>query len=104
MSDDLELCGRCMGSGYGGHPDSGVLCADCNGSGGVRADLCADPALLAEAVEVIRRVSNCLNHAFAAGTEERENGSTRRQAKAMEHVEALRADARAFIAKLENRK
>lgn len=68
-----------------------------------RADLCADPALLAEAVEVLRRVSSCLNHAFAAGTEERENGSARRQAKAMEHVEALRADARAFLAKLENR-
>jgi len=31
----LETCGKCMGSGYGGHPDSGQLCADCNGSGGV---------------------------------------------------------------------
>lgn len=30
-----ETCGKCMGSGYGGHPDSGQLCADCNGSGGV---------------------------------------------------------------------
>ena len=30
----LETCGKCMGSGYGGHPDSGQLCADCNGSGG----------------------------------------------------------------------
>ena len=32
---DLETCGKCMGSGYSGHPDSGHPCADCNGSGGV---------------------------------------------------------------------
>jgi len=32
---DIETCGKCMGSGYGGHPDSGVLCSDCNGTGGV---------------------------------------------------------------------
>jgi hypothetical protein len=32
---DLEMCGKCMGSGYGGHPDSGALCVDCNGTGGV---------------------------------------------------------------------
>ena len=31
----METCGRCMGSGYGGHPDSGAVCADCNGSGGI---------------------------------------------------------------------
>lgn len=30
-----EMCGKCMGSGYGGHPDSGVLCPDCNGTGGI---------------------------------------------------------------------
>jgi DnaJ-class molecular chaperone len=34
---DLETCGKCMGSGYGGHPDSGALCSDCNGTGGVSA-------------------------------------------------------------------
>ena len=34
---DLETCGKCMGSGYGGHPDSGALCSDCNGTGGVFA-------------------------------------------------------------------
>lgn len=34
---NLETCGRCMGSGYDGHPDSGALCIDCNGSGGVAA-------------------------------------------------------------------
>jgi len=33
--DALEMCGTCMGSGYGGHPDSGALCADCAGSGGM---------------------------------------------------------------------
>ena len=32
---ELETCGTCMGSGYGGHPDSGVLCPDCGGTGGV---------------------------------------------------------------------
>ena len=32
---ELETCGKCTGSGYGGHPDSGALCADCNGTGGV---------------------------------------------------------------------
>lgn len=31
----LETCGKCMGSGYGGHPDSGHPCADCSGIGGV---------------------------------------------------------------------
>ena len=33
---DMETCGQCMGSGYGGHPDSGVSCPVCGGSGGVR--------------------------------------------------------------------
>ncbi len=32
---ELETCGKCMGSGYGGHPDSGALCPECDGSGGV---------------------------------------------------------------------
>lgn len=32
-----QMCGKCMGSGYGGHPDSGVPCADCKGSGGILA-------------------------------------------------------------------
>ena len=35
--DAMETCGKCMGSGYGGHPDSGAMCSDCNGSGGVPA-------------------------------------------------------------------
>ena len=34
----METCGACMGSGYGGHPDSGVLCNECNGSGGVQPE------------------------------------------------------------------
>jgi len=33
--NEMETCGKCMGSGYGGHPDSGAICADCDGSGGV---------------------------------------------------------------------
>ena len=48
---DMETCGKCMGSGYGGHPDSGALCSDCNGSGGVRADLMAE---LVEALKTAR--------------------------------------------------
>lgn len=32
---ELETCGKCMGSGYGGHPDSGALCPGCGGTGGV---------------------------------------------------------------------
>ena len=43
---DLETCGKCMGSGYGGHPDSGTLCFDCNGTGGVPS---IDPAAIREA-------------------------------------------------------
>ena len=39
---EMETCWKCTGSGYGGHPDSGALCPDCNGSGGVRADLMAE--------------------------------------------------------------
>ena len=32
---DYLPCGSCQGSGYGGHPDSGVLCGECNGRGGL---------------------------------------------------------------------
>lgn len=35
VSADLETCGKCMGNGYGGHPDSGSVCSDCGGAGGV---------------------------------------------------------------------
>ena len=42
----LETCGKCMGSGYGGHPDSGALCPDCNGTGGVPRP--AEPAQAAQ--------------------------------------------------------
>lgn len=35
MSSELEVCSQCMGSGYGGHPDSGAVCDACHGSGGV---------------------------------------------------------------------
>lgn len=51
-----------------------------------------------EALEaVLGRIPGALNSAFAAGIEEREGGSERRQLKALEIVEALRADARAAL-------
>lgn len=28
-------CGDCHGSGYGGHPDSGIVCSTCDGAGGI---------------------------------------------------------------------
>lgn len=31
----MEMCDKCSGSGYGGHPDSGYLCSKCRGAGGV---------------------------------------------------------------------
>ena len=46
---ELEICGKCMGSGYGGHPDSGVLCPDCGGTGGVYSLAPEVAALIAEA-------------------------------------------------------
>ena len=46
---ELETCGTCMGSGYGGHPDSGVLCPDCGGTGGVSSLAPEVAALIAEA-------------------------------------------------------
>jgi len=56
---------------------------------------------VAELVEALRKVPSALNRAFAAGMEEREGGSARRQAKELEHVEALRAEIRAILAKIE---
>lgn len=32
-----ETCGRCMGTGYSNHPDSGEVCNECKGRGGVPA-------------------------------------------------------------------
>jgi hypothetical protein len=37
-----------MGSGYGGHPDSGALCSDCNGTGGVEATQEPTPAEMSD--------------------------------------------------------
>jgi len=51
---ELETCGKCMGSGYGGHPDSGVLCPDCNGSGGVPSDPLSPARVEAMARELCR--------------------------------------------------
>jgi hypothetical protein len=48
---DLETCGRCMGSGYGGHPDSSALCNDCNGSGAVAVSQPADPVIKADSCQ-----------------------------------------------------
>jgi hypothetical protein len=53
----LEICGKCAGSGYGGHPDGGHLCADCSGSGGVPQPDPRDEVIarLVEAVENLLR-------------------------------------------------
>ena len=60
-------------------------------------------ARLARAVEVMRRVNPALSAAFQGGMEEREGGSANRQARYMESVDQLRADARAFLSEQENR-
>ena len=52
----LETCGKCMGSGYGGHPDSGQLCADCNGNGGVEPHPDPRDEVIARLVDALR---NC---------------------------------------------
>lgn len=48
---NLETCGRCMGSGYGGHPDSGAVRTDCNGDGAVAASQPADPVIKADSCQ-----------------------------------------------------
>lgn len=64
---------------------------------------CTDlSARLARAVEVMRRVNPALSAAFQGGMEEREGGSANRQARYMESVDQLRADARAFLSEQEN--
>ena len=52
---------------------------------------------------LLRRVPASLNSAFAAGTEERENGSARRQRALMEPVEALRVEIRAAFTTTEGK-
>ena len=44
----MEVCWPCRGSGYGGHPDSGYVCYECNGSGETPVALSACTAALAE--------------------------------------------------------
>ena len=34
MSEEIETCEVCQGSGWSGHPDSGDLCYKCKGAGG----------------------------------------------------------------------
>lgn len=41
----VAVCGLCMGSGYGGHPDSGAVCCACGGGGAILAQI--DPTGLA---------------------------------------------------------
>lgn len=53
-----------------------------------------------EVREVVAMVDGAMNCAFAAGVEEREGGSARRQEKALEKVEACRSAARALLSKL----
>ena len=55
---------------------------------------------LSEAVGLLRVVPDAMHQYFAAGSEERENGSARRQEKLMSAGEALIADIRALIARL----
>jgi hypothetical protein len=68
--DVFETCGACMGSGYGGHPDSGALCAECDGSGGqlVAALEAPDAGVVAELVDALRttraKLSSVLHSEF----------------------------------------
>lgn len=57
---------------------------------------------VAMAQNLLKRVPGAINSAFAAGTEEREGGSTRRQAKAMAGPETLQCEIRDTLAAMEN--
>ena len=57
---------------------------------------------LAEAMKVIGQIDNALNDQFAAGIEEREGGSARRQERLMKSGEELRRAARKFLKENEN--
>ena len=56
-------------------------------------------AELAEAVELISVSLKAVNWSFAAGSEERENGSARRQGKLLDQIRPFETDARAIIAR-----
>lgn len=47
---DREICGTCCGTGVNGHPDSGYICDECKGSGGV---------IMTERVEVEPETGAC---------------------------------------------
>ena len=57
----------------------------------------ATEAALKEAVRLLERVPGALNGAFAAGTEEREGGSARRQERYSAPGDALRREIPAFL-------
>lgn len=56
VTHEPEICGKCMGSGYGGHTDSGAVCHDCNGSGGIPA--APDTPEVLALVEAAKKVNN----------------------------------------------
>jgi len=59
----------------------------------------AAPKLLA----VAKKMRSAMNDAFAAGREEGEGGSARRQGKLLEKIEQVMAECKAAIAKAERR-
>lgn len=60
-ADDVEPCGKCMGSGYGGHPDSGALCTDCHGKGGIIRKPAPDAAAIREATARLHKLAYWLD-------------------------------------------
>ena len=82
--EEMETCGDCMGSGYGGHPDSGVLCHECGGSGAIRTQPHDRTALdrmlraerekaLREAAEYVGKASNTFPDNIAWAVEDLAN-------------------------------
>lgn len=61
----------------------------------------ADAAFMEEVREVLEAIPGALNGAFAAGSEEREGGSARRQERHAADGDALKARARALLEKME---
>lgn len=65
-ADDVEPCGKCMGSGYGGHPDSGALCTDCHGKGGIIRRPAPDAQAIREAA--LREAADVAGGVDVSGT------------------------------------
>ena len=66
----LETCGKCMGSGYGGHPDSGQLCADCNGNGGVEPQPDPRDEVIKGLVEAATNAAEAIDMAYGSDDDE----------------------------------